>query len=76
MPVEFPKPIKTVWNFFVRVITGIVLFIGIGFGAFLLSSVTTYATLHQLLPGLMLRAMEGLAYFIFFLDLVVFVVFL
>ena len=73
---EFPEPIKAIWAFAARVLTGIVLFVVIGFAASILNLLTTYETAHQLLPNLMLSAMVGLAYFIFAIDLIVFPVFL
>ena len=70
-----PKPVKAIWDFAVRVLTGIVLFILISLGAGVLNFVTGYENAHRLLPGFMLTSMQALAYVIFAVDGIVFLVF-
>jgi hypothetical protein len=73
---KLPEPLITIGSFFVRVVTGIVLFVLMGLAAYALSLLTSYAETHHLLPDLMLGTLRVVEYIIFSIDVVVFIVFL
>lgn len=73
---KVPEQLAATWEFVIRVFAGIVGFVLIGAAACVLRIFTTYAETNQLLPSAMLTTLRILEYFIFIVDLVVFVVFL
>jgi len=74
MPI--PKLLKPISDSAGRVLTKIGLFLLILLSAYLLNLAVSWAGGHQLLPPLMINTLKVVAYIIFFLDVLNFLVFI
>ena len=73
---KVPESLKAIFDFFLRVLTGTVIFALIALAAFLLKLLTDYAEIHRSLPHAMLLTMTIVEYVLFWIDVLVFLVFI